>query len=211
MCVGTRVHALRCEARLTLRDLSFPGCSPAYLSLIERGRRMPSLQVLVELARRLGVSADFLGYGEERSNGGGAADDAAWPDGSRVIAHLQHALDEAKTWEDAAWLLATVAQVALLRGDRVRAVSALRQTLVLLGDVDRRTDENRGARPSSERGGPPLGPTGKAEALSGLRPVFVDECAGRAGWKTVSGDFAPALEARDYRHFCPPSLTPWLS
>jgi len=153
MRVGTRVHALRCEARLTLRDLSFPGCSPAYLSLIERGRRTPSLQVLVELARRLGVSADFLGYGEERSNGGRAADDAASAGGSRVLAHLQRALDEAKTWQDAAWLLTTVAQVALLRGDRVRALSALRQTLVLLGDVDRCADENGGrALCSSEAG-----------------------------------------------------------
>lgn len=136
------MHALRSQTRLTLRDLSFPGCSPAYLSLIERGQRTPSLQVLVELGRRLGVSADFLRYGAERSNGSGGAEGAPGTDGPDVIAHLQGALEHAETWQDGAWLLTALAQVALLRGDRARALTVLRQTLVLLDDVDRHTDKN---------------------------------------------------------------------
>jgi tetratricopeptide (TPR) repeat protein len=51
---------------LTQRDLSFPGCSPAYISRIESGDRIPSLQLLRELGRRLNVSEDFLATGAER-------------------------------------------------------------------------------------------------------------------------------------------------
>jgi tetratricopeptide (TPR) repeat protein len=48
---------------LSQRQLSFPGCSPAYISRIESGDRIPSLQLLRELGRRLGVSEDFLATG----------------------------------------------------------------------------------------------------------------------------------------------------
>src|SRR5690348_4210742 len=63
--VGRRIRAAREQARLSQRDLSFPGCSPAYLSRIEAGVRTPSLQLLRELGRRLGVTADYLAVGEE--------------------------------------------------------------------------------------------------------------------------------------------------
>ena len=46
-------------------DLAFPGCSPAYISRIERGERIPSLQVLRELAERCGVSETFLAWGRK--------------------------------------------------------------------------------------------------------------------------------------------------
>lgn len=45
--------------------MAFPGCSTAYLSRIESGNRTPSLQLLRELARRLGVSEDYLASGTE--------------------------------------------------------------------------------------------------------------------------------------------------
>src|SRR4029078_8512776 len=45
---------------LSQRQLSFPGCSPAYISRIESGDRIPSLQLLRELGRRLAVSEDYL-------------------------------------------------------------------------------------------------------------------------------------------------------
>jgi tetratricopeptide (TPR) repeat protein len=54
----------RHEAGLRLSDLAFPGCSVGYLSHIEHGHRAPSLQVVHELAGRLGVSESWLARGE---------------------------------------------------------------------------------------------------------------------------------------------------
>jgi transcriptional regulator with XRE-family HTH domain len=51
---------------LSQRDLAFPGCSAAYISRIERGERVPSLQVLRELARRCGVSEAYLAWGQRQ-------------------------------------------------------------------------------------------------------------------------------------------------
>src|SRR5438093_10909246 len=62
--LGERLARLRNERGLSLRKLAFPGCSGAYISAIEKGRRVPSLQVLHELAKRLSVSAEYLATGE---------------------------------------------------------------------------------------------------------------------------------------------------
>ena len=61
--LGRRLHDARVDAGLSQRDLAFPGCSAAYISRIERGERTPSLQVLRELARRIGVTESVLAYG----------------------------------------------------------------------------------------------------------------------------------------------------
>jgi transcriptional regulator with XRE-family HTH domain len=63
--VGTRVSEAREAAGLSQRELAFPGCSAAYISRIERGERIPSLQVMRELARRTGVSEHALAFGRE--------------------------------------------------------------------------------------------------------------------------------------------------
>lgn len=65
--VGARLRAARERSGLSQRQLSFPGCSPAYISRIESGDRIPSLQLLRELGRRLGVSEDWLATGTEES------------------------------------------------------------------------------------------------------------------------------------------------
>src|SRR3972149_8109646 len=71
--VGKRLYAFREGAGLSQRELAFPGCSAAYISRIERGERIPSLQVLRELASRCGVSETFLAWGrEERLDAAGA-------------------------------------------------------------------------------------------------------------------------------------------
>jgi tetratricopeptide (TPR) repeat protein len=61
--VGRRLREARLRAGLSQRDLSFPGCSPAYISRIEAGDRIPSLQLLREMGQRLGVSEDYLATG----------------------------------------------------------------------------------------------------------------------------------------------------
>jgi tetratricopeptide (TPR) repeat protein len=63
--VGERLKSARLAAGLSQRQLAFTGCSPAYISRIEAGDRIPSLQLLRELGRRLGVSEDYLATGEE--------------------------------------------------------------------------------------------------------------------------------------------------
>jgi transcriptional regulator with XRE-family HTH domain len=62
--VGMRLTEARDAKGLSQRDLAFPGCSAAYISRIERGERVPSLQVLRELAVRCGVSEAHLGWGK---------------------------------------------------------------------------------------------------------------------------------------------------
>ena len=65
VAVGARLHAAREAAGISQRELAFPGCSAAYISRIERGERIPSLQVMRELARRVGVTEAELAYGRE--------------------------------------------------------------------------------------------------------------------------------------------------
>jgi transcriptional regulator with XRE-family HTH domain len=61
--VGARLRRLRREQGLSQRDLSAPGITYAYISRIEAGTRQPSMKALRQLARRLGVSADYLETG----------------------------------------------------------------------------------------------------------------------------------------------------
>ncbi|HZS31022.1 MAG TPA: transcriptional regulator [Gaiellaceae bacterium] len=61
--VGERLCQARQAAGLTQRQLAFPGCTAAYISLIEAGKRIPSYQILLEFGRRLGVKADYLATG----------------------------------------------------------------------------------------------------------------------------------------------------
>jgi transcriptional regulator with XRE-family HTH domain/predicted negative regulator of RcsB-dependent stress response len=66
--LGARLRALRLEKGLSQRDLSFTGCTAAYVSRIEAGERVPSLQLLREFARILGTSADYLATGEAEAS-----------------------------------------------------------------------------------------------------------------------------------------------
>lgn len=65
LAVGARLRAARETAGMSQRDLAFPGCSAAYISRIERGERIPSLQLLRELGRLLGASEEHLARGAE--------------------------------------------------------------------------------------------------------------------------------------------------
>jgi len=58
--LGARIRHLRRRRGMTQRDLSFEGCSYSYLARIEAGDRRASPRVLMEIARRLGVSVEEL-------------------------------------------------------------------------------------------------------------------------------------------------------
>src|SRR5579862_7916545 len=63
VAVGQRLRGARQAAGLTQLQLSFEGCTAAYVSRIEAGARIPSLQILSEFGKRLGVSAEYLATG----------------------------------------------------------------------------------------------------------------------------------------------------
>ena len=65
LAVGRRLREARNAAGLTQRQLSFEGCTAAYVSRIEAGARVPSLQILREFAKRLDVSTDYLATGSK--------------------------------------------------------------------------------------------------------------------------------------------------
>jgi tetratricopeptide (TPR) repeat protein len=62
--VGTRIRTARLAAGLKQRELTFEGCTPAYLSRVEAGQRIPSLQILTKLAERLATTPEFLATGK---------------------------------------------------------------------------------------------------------------------------------------------------
>jgi tetratricopeptide (TPR) repeat protein len=125
--LGARLKAARAAKGLSLRGLSFPGCTAPYISVIENGRRVPSLQVLNELASRLGVSADYLATGRESAFANPVAE-------AELMLRLGH-LDEAEelyrnlaeTGSGRARLLALggLGVVALNRGDLPAGVELL--------------------------------------------------------------------------------------
>jgi transcriptional regulator with XRE-family HTH domain len=61
--VGRRLKEARLAAGMSQRELSFPGCTAVYICRIERGDRVPSLQLLRELAQRLAVDEEYLATG----------------------------------------------------------------------------------------------------------------------------------------------------
>jgi tetratricopeptide (TPR) repeat protein len=133
--VGRRLKAAREDAGLSQRQLSFPGCSPAYISRIESGDRIPSLQLLRELGRRLGVSEDYLATGAEAAaNGAGAtlveAEVAMRLDDLELAEQLfKSVLEDAPNQRNRAGALAGLGQLAYRRGDPLTAVHFLEEAI----------------------------------------------------------------------------------
>jgi tetratricopeptide (TPR) repeat protein len=139
--VGERLRAARVRAGLSQRQLSFPGCSPAYISRIESGDRIPSLQLLRELGKRLHVSEDFLATGDETTGDRGA---------TLVEAELALRLDDldaaeslygqALTQADApaarARALEGLGQLAFRKGKPHEAIRHFEEALRLFGDSE---------------------------------------------------------------------------
>ena len=59
--MGARIAALRRQAGLSQADLAHRiRVSPSAVGMYEQGRREPSVELVVAMARELGVSTDFL-------------------------------------------------------------------------------------------------------------------------------------------------------
>jgi tetratricopeptide (TPR) repeat protein len=129
--VGRRLKEARERVGLSQRQLSFLGCSPAYISRIEAGDRIPSLQLLREMGRRLGVSEDYLATGTERAEDGAELLDAEIA--LRLDEHDEAgqlytaALEQAVSSEERARALAGLGQVAFRAGNPREAIARLEE------------------------------------------------------------------------------------
>jgi transcriptional regulator with XRE-family HTH domain len=63
--VGRRLREARVAAGVSQRSLAAVGCTAAYVSRIESGERIPSLQLIHAFARVLGVTPEWLATGVE--------------------------------------------------------------------------------------------------------------------------------------------------
>jgi tetratricopeptide (TPR) repeat protein len=137
--VGRRLREARERAGLSQRQLSFPGCSPAYISRIEAGDRIPSLQLLREMGRRLRVSEDYLATGTERHDENAVLVEAEINlrlDEREEAAKLYgEALRQAKTNDEQARALAGLGQLAYREGKPREAIARLEEARAV-GRVD---------------------------------------------------------------------------
>lgn len=138
--VGERLRAAREAAGVSQRQLAFSGCSPAYISRIEAGDRIPSLQLLRELGRRLGVSEDYLatGYDQEPRNFNLLEAELALrlDDLDRARELYTDALQATPSASERSQVEEGLGQLALLEDDPRRAISLLEQALVTAGSEE---------------------------------------------------------------------------
>lgn len=139
VAVGRRLREAREAAGLSQRDLSFSGCSAAYISRIEAGTRIPSLQLLREMGRRLGVTEDYLATGA--SSAPAEAEAQALVD-AEVALRLSdtelaerlygEALANAVTPVERGRAMAGLGQIAFTRDDHQEAIRLFEEALALI-------------------------------------------------------------------------------
>ena len=150
--VGRRLRAAREQAGISQRALSFPGCTAAYISRIENGERIPSLQLLREFAARLGVSEQYLAYGRDdvptaQTSPTEARVAIRMGDFSTARELANAALDGARSDVEQAAAFALLGEVALAEGEVVAARTSLERAVALdpaIEDRDPRAAESLG-------------------------------------------------------------------
>src|SRR5919109_4842667 len=129
--VGRRLREARERSGLSQRQLSFPGCSPAYISRIEAGDRIPSLQLLREMGRKLGVSEDYLATGVERGDERAGLMDAEialrLDEPEEAEKMFRETLETSANAEEQARALAGLGQLAFRQGNPREAITRLEE------------------------------------------------------------------------------------
>ena len=134
VAAGQRLKEARLAAGLSQRQLAFPGCSAAYISRLEAGQRVPSLQLLRKIAARLSADENYLATGVARERQRPA---------ELVEADVALRLDELDTARDLfqrvlktngdpraqAEALAGLGRLAFRQGDPAQAVDSIEQAL----------------------------------------------------------------------------------
>ena len=141
--VGQRLRAAREAAGLTQRDLATTDCTPAYISRIEKGERVPSLQLMREFAARLGVSDDYIAYGSGgRSRSGFTLAEARVAlrlgELSEARRFADDALSAARSDTERALASAFFGELALAEGDYRAAVDTIERARLLDRDIEAR-------------------------------------------------------------------------
>lgn len=133
---GRRLKEARLAAGLSQRRLAFPGCSAAYISRLEAGQRVASLQLLRKIAAKLGADEEFLATGVAREHPRPAelveADVALRLDDLDTARDLyERALKTSADARARAEALAGLGRLALLQGDPGQAVDSIEEALGL--------------------------------------------------------------------------------
>ena len=133
---GRRLKDARVAAGLSQRQLAFPGCSAAYISRLEAGQRVASLQLLRKIAAKLGVDEEFLATGIAREHPYPAelveADVALRLNDLDAARDLyERALKTSSEPRARAEALGGLGRLALLRGDPGQAVDSIEEALRL--------------------------------------------------------------------------------
>jgi tetratricopeptide (TPR) repeat protein len=135
--VGRRLKEARLRGGLSQRELAFTGCSSAYISRIEAGDRIPSLQLLREMGRRLGVSEDYLATGAERRDEHATlleAEISLRLDEREAAARLyREVLSEARRPEERVGALVGLGQLAFREGKPRDAIASLEEARIVAG------------------------------------------------------------------------------
>jgi transcriptional regulator with XRE-family HTH domain len=139
--VGQRLRGAREAAGLSQRELAFPACTAAYVSRIEKGERLPSLQLMREFASRLGVGEQYLAFGRDDEPRGllasaevrvairlGQLDTAGEIANAAVLA--------AATDSERAAAFSALGEVALHQGDVLAARTALERAVQLDANLE---------------------------------------------------------------------------
>ena len=137
VAAGRRLRDARRAAGLSQRQLAFPGCSAGYISRIEAGDRIASLQVLRELASRLGLSEEYLATGRVPAPTSPLEDAevALRLDAMDEAARLfESALKDAQGDRERARALEGLGHVAFRSGDPELAVDLFEKALSLVDD-----------------------------------------------------------------------------
>jgi len=136
--VGKRLKEARLAAGMSQRELSFPGCTAVYICRIEKGDRVPSLQLVRELARRLGVDENYLAVGAARVDETESlveADVALRLDQLEVAERLYTQTFEASSDRvNRGRALGGLGQIELRAGRLEEAIELLEESRRLLGD-----------------------------------------------------------------------------
>lgn len=132
VAVGRRLREARESAGLTQRELSFDGCTSAYVSRIEAGARVPSLQILHEFARRLGLAPEYLATGRGAELGSDLLEAEValrLGDEQRADELYEAAHDRAGSPAALARARLGLGRLALRRGDVAQGIALLEQAL----------------------------------------------------------------------------------
>lgn len=133
---GRRLKEARLAAGLSQRQLAFPGCSAAYISRLEAGQRVPSLQLLRKIAAKLGADEEFLATGVARERPQPAElveADVALRLGDADTARdlYERALKTSTDPRTRAEALGGLGRLALNQGDPGRAVESIEEAIRL--------------------------------------------------------------------------------